>query len=296
MEGIINVYKQKGMSSHDVVNKIRKIFNTKQVGHTGTLDPNAEGVLVVCLNSATKLVQFLEADSKKYRVELILGIATDTYDITGKVTCKMNNFDISYEKIKEVINSFIGPQKQIPPIYSAIKVNGKKLYDYALNNQTVEITARDINIYDIEILDEGFTKYDDYYSLKFDVTVSKGTYIRSLCNDIGEKLNIPCTMGDLLRLRSGAFLIEEAKTLEQIENGDYHLKGLVESLTEMEKIDLTDNSELLYKVNNGMKLSLKSFPEKFNRVAFISNRKLLAIYEYYEEEKYKYYRAVRVWK
>ena len=296
MDGIINVYKQKGMSSHDVVNKIRRIFNTKQVGHTGTLDPNAEGVLVICLNSATKLVQFLEADTKKYRTELIIGMATDTYDITGKVINKVVNPDISYEKVKEVIKSFLGAQKQKPPLYSAIKVNGKKLYNYALKNQNVEVALRDIFIYDIEVIDDTLIKKEDYYSVSFEVTVSKGTYIRSLCYDIGEKLNIPCTMGDLLRVRSGAFELKDAKTLEQIEQGDFQLKNLVDSLAEMDQIDVLGNTELEYKISNGMKLSLKTFDKKYNRIAFINQNQLLAVYEYHEEENYKYYKAVRVWK
>lgn len=296
MDGIINVYKVKGMTSHDVVNKIRRIFNTKQVGHTGTLDPNAEGVLVICLNAATKLVQFLEADSKKYQAELVIGIATDTYDITGKILEKKENPVVTYEKVKEVIESFKGPQLQKPPLYSAIKVNGKKLYDYALKNQEVEVASRKIEIFDIKVLDDNLQRKEDYYSLRFEVSVSKGTYIRSLCHDIGEKLNIPCTMGDLLRTRSGAFKIDDAKTLEEIEQGEYSIKGLVDSLSEIDKIDVSNNPDLIYKITNGMKLSLKTFNQKYQRVAFIEDNKLLAVYEFHEEETYKYYKAVRVWK
>ena len=296
MDGIINVYKVKGMTSHDVVNKIRRIFNTKQVGHTGTLDPNAEGVLVICLNAATKLVQFLEADSKKYQAELIIGIATDTYDITGKILEKKENPVVTYEKVKEVIESFKGPQLQKPPLYSAIKVNGKKLYDYALKNQEVEVASRKIEIFNIKVLDDNLQQKGDYYSLRFEVSVSKGTYIRSLCHDIGEKLNIPCTMGDLLRTRSGAFKIDDAKTLEEIEQGDYSIKGLVDSLSEIDKIDVSNNPDLIYKITNGMKLSLKTFNQKYQRIAFIEDNKLLAVYEFHEEETYKYYKAVRVWK
>lgn len=296
MDGIINVYKRKGMTSHDVVNKMRHIFKTKQVGHTGTLDPNAEGVLVVCLNSATKLVQFLEADTKKYRAELIIGKSTDTYDITGNVVESTKDFYVSLDTVKEAINSFLGKQKQIPPIYSAIKVNGKKLYDYALKNEEVNIETRDIEIFDIKLLNDEIIKKDDCLAIYFDVTVSKGTYIRSLCFDIGQKLGIPCCMGDLLRLRSGVFEIENAKTIEEIENGDYTLKSLVESINEIPKIDVCDNLELMHKVKNGMKISLKTFEEKYNRIAFIEKENLLAIYEEFSEEKYHYYRAVRVWK
>ena len=151
LDGILNVFKQKGLTSHDVVNKIRRIFNTKQVGHTGTLDPNAEGVLVICINQATKLVQFLESDIKKYRCELILGISTDTYDITGKVVEENENLVLSENEIIDTIKSFKGKLKQLPPLYSAIKVNGKKLYEYAHKNQSVEITPRDIEIFEIDI-------------------------------------------------------------------------------------------------------------------------------------------------
>ncbi len=296
MDGIINVYKTKGITSHDVVGKIRRIFNTKQVGHTGTLDPNAEGVLVVCINAATKLVQFLEADTKKYRTELIIGKATDTYDITGNVLSELNDFSIDYNQVKEVIESFIGKQQQIPPIFSAIKVNGKKLYDYALKNQEVNIEPRNIEIFDIELIDKVLIKKDNCYHISFDVTVSKGTYIRSLCHDIGTKLNIPCCMGNLLRLRSGAFKLEEARKIEEIEQGNYTLKSLVESIGEIPKIDLANNPNLMYKITNGMKLSLKTFDKRYDRIAFINDNKLLAIYEEFHEEKYEYYRAVRVWK
>lgn len=296
MDGILNVYKTKGMTSHDVVNKIRHIFKTKQVGHTGTLDPNAEGVLVICINAGTKLVQFLEADTKKYRAELVIGKATDTYDITGNVMESKKDFNIEYNQVKQVIESFVGKQKQIPPIYSAIKVNGKKLYNYALKNEEVKIEARDIEIIDIKIFDKEIIQKEDYYSLTFDVTVSKGTYIRSLCHDIGKALGIPCCMGELLRLRSGAFNIEDAKKLEEIEQGDYTLKGLVESIGEIKKINISNNLELMHKVTHGMKISLKTFDEKYNQIAFIDNDQLLAIYEEYQEEKYQYYRAVRVWK
>ncbi|MBQ8292714.1 MAG: tRNA pseudouridine(55) synthase TruB [Bacilli bacterium] len=295
MDGIINVYKTKGMTSHDVVNKVRRIFNTKQVGHTGTLDPNAEGVLVVCVNSATKLVQFLEADVKKYKAELIIGISTDTYDITGNIVEEVKDFKVDKKRLYEVIDSFKGPQLQMPPIYSAIKVNGKKLYDYALKNQEVKIEPRSIEIFDIKIVSD-LIKDADYYKLEFEVTVSKGTYIRSICHDIGVNLGIPCTMGNLLRLQSGAFKIEDASTLEEIENGNYQITDMVSAISSYEKIDLTNNEEVLYKVNNGMKISLKSFDKKYSNFVAVKGNQLLAVYEYFEEEKYKYYRAVRVWK
>lgn len=295
MDGIINVYKAKGMTSHDVVNKIRRIFNTKQVGHTGTLDPNAEGVLVVCLNQATKLVQFLEADTKKYRCELVIGVETDTYDITGQVLKEVKNPQIDIDFLFNTINSFKGKQLQLPPIYSAIKVNGQKLYDYALKNQEVKIEPREIEVFDLQVNKQLFIG-EKYFSLQFDVTVSKGTYIRSLCHDIGVKLGIPCTMGNLLRLQSGVFKLEDSKKLEDIENGEYNLINMKDAICSIEKIDVSDNSEILHKVSNGMKISLKSFDKRYARFAAVADNKLVAIYEYCNENNMKFYRAVRVWK
>ncbi len=295
MNGIINVYKTKGMTSHDVVNKIRRIFNTKQVGHTGTLDPNAEGVLVICLNQATKLVQFLETDIKKYRCELIIGIETDTYDITGQVLREEKKPQIDIDFLFDTINSFKGKQLQMPPIYSALKVNGKKLYEYALKHQEVKIEPREIEIFDFQI-DKQLISGEKYFSLQFDVTVSKGTYIRSLCHDIGIRLGIPCTMGSLLRLQSGVFKLEDSKKIEDIQNGEYTLINMKDAICGIEKINVSKNSELFHKLSNGMKISLKTFYKQYNRFAAIVDDKLIAIYEYCEENNVKFYRAVRVWK
>ncbi len=294
MNGILNVYKEKGLTSHDVINRVRRIFKTKQVGHTGTLDPNAEGVLVVCLNQATKLVQFLEGDNKKYRCELIIGLKTDTYDITGNKLLEVKNPFVDEALLLSIINSFIGKQKQVPPIYSAIKVDGKKLYEYARDNQTVDLKARDIEIFDLQIV-KPLVQKGDYLSIWFEVSVSKGTYIRSLCNDIGEKLQIPCTMGDLLRLKSGNFSLEKATTLSEIEEGNYNLVSMIDAL-DLPKIEVEENSELLHKVINGMKISLKAFSITYEKFIVIKNNELLAIYEKFDDDKFSYYRAVRVWK
>ena len=294
MDGILNIHKPKGMTSHDVVNRVRRILNTKQVGHTGTLDPNAEGVLVVCVNQATKLVQFLESDIKKYRCELILGISTDTYDITGNIVDSSDRFDLSEEEVIKTIKSFIGKQKQIPPIYSSIKVNGKKLYEYARKNQEVEIEARDIEIFEID----NFTSLikQEYNTISFDVLVSKGTYIRSLCFDIGKALVVPATMGNLLRLQSGAFSLDNAYALDEIEKGNYQLIPMIDAIYDMKKVDVKDNGELKFKVENGMKISLKYFDEQFKQIVFHENDKILAVYEYHEEDEKRCYKAVRVWK
>ena len=294
MDGILNIYKPKGITSHDVVNKVRRIFNTKQVGHTGTLDPNAEGVLVVCLNPATKLVQFLESDVKKYRCELILGISTDTYDITGNIVDSDKQLVLSEEEVIATIKKFVGKQKQLPPIYSSIKVNGKKLYEYARKNQEVTIESRDIEIFEID----NFTSLikNEYYSISFDVLVSKGTYIRSLCFDIGKALGVPSTMGDLLRLQSGVFTLDNAYKLEDIEKGNYQLISMIDAISNIEKIDIINNEELKFKVENGMKISLKYFNKIHSQIVFHENNKIVAVYEYHEEDIKRCYKAVRVWK
>lgn len=211
MDGIINVYKPKGITSHDVVSKLRKLFQIKRIGHTGTLDPNAEGVLPICVGKATRAVEYLTEKNKKYRAELILGIITDTQDITGKVIEK-REVTASKDLIIDTVKSFVGEIEQIPPMYSAVRVEGKKLYELARAGQTVDRKKRKIKIFEIDniVLKEG-------YRIVFDVGCSKGTYIRTLCNDIGEKLGCGACMGDLIRLQSGVFDINNSFGLEQIE-------------------------------------------------------------------------------
>lgn len=207
MDGIIVIDKEQGMTSHDVVAKLRKILGTKKIGHTGTLDPLATGVLVACVNKATKLVDTLTCDEKIYRATMKFGIQTDTGDITGNVISNGTS-NVDEEKVKEVLKSFIGAQKQIPPMYSAIKINGKKLYEYARAGQTIERQARDIEIFDIsDIILEG-------ENLSFTIHSSKGTYIRTVCEDIAIKLGTCGTMTALRRLKSGKFNIEDAIKLE----------------------------------------------------------------------------------
>ena len=210
MDGFINVYKEKGMTSHDVVNKIRKIFGTKKVGHTGTLDPNATGVLPVAINNATKVIEYMEMDDKTYIAELTLGIVTDTEDIWGNVL-EEKEVNVSEDEIINVINSFIGKQKQVPPMYSALKVDGKKLYELAREGKVIDREARDIEIFSIdEIKANGNI-------VSFKVHCSKGTYIRTLCSNIGEKLGCGGTMSGLERVQSGKFSLDSSVTLEKLE-------------------------------------------------------------------------------
>ncbi len=181
IHGIINVYKEKGFTSHDVVAKLRGIVGQKKIGHTGTLDPDATGVLPVCLGKATKLCDLLTDKNKTYEAVLLLGKTTDTQDITGEVLEEKSTEALTEEKVREAIEGFIGDYEQIPPMYSALKVNGKKLYELAREGKVIERKARPVKILDIQILEIDLPK------VRMEVSCSKGTYIRTLCHDIGEK-------------------------------------------------------------------------------------------------------------
>ncbi len=210
MDGIINVYKEKGFTSHDVVAKLRGILRMKKIGHTGTLDPAAEGVLPVCLGKGTRLCDMLTDKTKTYRAVLLLGQETDTQDTTGVVQAEYP-VHVTEEEVREAIVSFLGDYMQIPPMYSALKVNGKKLYELARQGKEVERQARPVQILDIQI------ESIDLPRATFSVTCSKGTYIRTLCYDIGQKLGCGGCMESLLRTRVDRFKLEDSLTLSQIE-------------------------------------------------------------------------------
>lgn len=226
--GMINVYKEKGFTSHDVVAKLRGICKQKKVGHTGTLDPDAVGVLPVCLGCATRLCDMLTEKDKEYVAVLRLGVTTDTQDITGKVLAEKEVTE-SVEKVREVISSFEGEQLQIPPMYSALKVNGKKLYELAREGKEIERKARPIVVHEIEILSENMPEFT------IRVKCSKGTYIRTICHDIGQKLSCGGAMVSLKRTKVGNFGIEDSYTLSRIE--DMAKEGrLCEILLPVEKV------------------------------------------------------------
>ncbi|MBP5305344.1 MAG: tRNA pseudouridine(55) synthase TruB, partial [Lachnospiraceae bacterium] len=210
--GIINVYKEAGYTSFDVVAKLRGILHQKKIGHTGTLDPEATGVLPVCLGNATRICELMNDETKTYRAILKLGINTDTEDLTGKV---LETFDVkvSKEEILDAVDSFKGEIMQIPPMYSALKVNGKKLYELAREGKTIERKPRPVTVFDISVLNIDMENYE----VCFDVTCSKGTYIRTLCFDIGKKLSCGGAMKSLVRTRVACFEIENALKLEEIE-------------------------------------------------------------------------------
>ena len=265
MDGIILVNKPSGMTSHDVVNKLRRILKTKKVGHCGTLDPDATGVLVVCVNKATKVLQFLTSESKEYVATLSLGTSTDTYDASGKII-ETNEFHaLDNNEIVACFNNFIGSQEQKPPIYSAIKVNGKKLYEYARAGEQVEVPTRSVTVNHLEILQI------ENNLIKFKVGCSKGTYIRSLCYDLAKALGYPGHMKDLIRTKSGNFSLENCFTLEQIENGEYTTVSLEEALNSYQQL-VVDDEKIIF---HGKKIK-----SDLNEQVVILNRqgKVLAMY------------------
>ena len=235
MDGIILIDKPLGYTSHDIVGKVRRVLHTKKVGHCGTLDPEASGVLVVCVNKATKALQFLTSEDKHYIATIKLGISTDTYDMTGTIQNQAPyRYDVSQAQLDHVLTEFQGKQKQIPPIYSAIKVNGKKLYEYARAGEAVEIQPRDIEIYSIECVS---FKEDE---IQIQVHCSKGTYIRSLCVDIACALGYPGCMSALKRTQSGPFKLEDCVSLEALENNQYEMIAIDEALAHLPSLTIED--------------------------------------------------------
>ncbi|WP_418538858.1 tRNA pseudouridine(55) synthase TruB [Massilistercora timonensis] len=210
IHGILNIYKEKGYTSHDVVAKLRGITGQRKIGHTGTLDPEAEGVLPVCLGRATKVCDLLTDRDKTYEAVLLLGIRTDTQDVTGTVTDRGDIQGITREMVEQAAHKYVGEYDQIPPMYSALKVNGKKLYELAREGKTIERKARRVRIYELEILEEALPR------VRLRVRCSKGTYIRTLCDDIGADLGCYGCMEALLRTSVGPFALEEACRLEKV--------------------------------------------------------------------------------
>ena len=277
MHGLIVVNKEKDWTSRDVVNKISKIFNTPKVGHTGTLDPLATGVLVVAVGEGVKLVDSLSNDTKEYIAEVKCGISTDTLDVLGKTLEETTDFMLDENNIKEVLNSFLGTSLQEVPLYSSIRVDGRRLYDYARKNEEVTLPKREIEIYEIELLEVKETTF------KFKVKVSKGTYIRSLIRDIGHKLNIPCTMQNLTRTKQGSYNIEDSNTLEEIEKGIYKLVPFYDVLQNYPMVEVDEYIE--NKIKNGRILENRYEYDKF--IYINKDKEVLAIYEVYERDNTK---------
>lgn len=211
LDGILNIRKEKGFTSHDVVAIVRRTLHIRKVGHTGTLDPDAEGVLPICVGKATKLSDLIMNGRKSYRAVVRLGITTTTEDASGDILSQ-NPVDFDEAKITDAVQRFVGEQTQVPPMYSAIKVNGKKLYELAREGKEIERKSRTITIYGIQI--RRFLPPDAF---EIDVDCSKGTYIRTLCSDIGKALGCGAHMAELLRTRTGAFTLDDAITLQQLQ-------------------------------------------------------------------------------
>ena len=275
MNGILVVNKPQDFTSRDVVNKVGGILKTKKIGHTGTLDPIATGVLVICIGNTTKLCEVLTSEYKEYIATIKLGIKTDTLDTTGEII-ERKDFVVTETQIKEVLSSFLGQSTQITPIYSAVKVNGKKLYEYAREGIEVELPTREINITNIELI--SFNNDE----IVFKTTVSKGTYIRALIDDICKKLNTIGTMSSLIRTKQGNFIIENSYTIEDIEQGNYKLITIEEALSNLESI--TIDKDTYNKVKNGSIIE-KTFTNDIANLVY--ENKIVAIYQTYHSDNSK---------
>lgn len=278
MDGIVLINKEKNCTSRDVVNQVSKILKTKKIGHTGTLDPIATGVLVLCIGKATKLVEVITSYDKEYEAEVILGIKTDTKDITGKIL-KEEKAIISKENIEECLKKMIGTYNQTVPIYSAVKINGKKLYEYARNNEEIEFPKRKVTIKELKLISD-ITYEKEKTKFKIKCHVSKGTYIRSLIEDIATNLNTIGTMENLKRTKQGNFQIANANTIQDIENNKFKIYSIEEILEKFYKIEMTD--DLYFKIKNG---SIIKNNYNHDIVAFTKNDKVIAIYKEYSKDK-----------
>ena len=262
MDGVIVIRKEKGFTSHDVVAKLRGILHMKKIGHTGTLDPDAEGVLPVALGKATRLVDMITDKEKTYEAVMRLGVVTDTQDMSGTVLSQTTELSVTEEELCTVVSSFVGDYMQVPPMYSALKVNGKKLYELAREGKTVERKPRPVHFYEIEILDISFPL------VRFRVTCSKGTYIRTLCHDIGEKLGCGAAMESLLRTKVGRFTLDDAITLAQTEEAvqeetiESKILGIEEILAEYPRVCCTKEGDRLLANGNPLVQTLVDAEEK----------------------------------
>lgn len=288
MNGILIVNKPKGYTSRDIVNIISKKLNTKKVGHTGTLDPIAEGLLVVPIGRALKISELLTSEKKEYIAKVILGYETDMLDITGK-EIKRNIPNVDKDKLIEVLNSFIGKYNQEVPMYSAVKVNGRKLYEYARSNIQITPPSKIVEIYSISLL-EGPIYKDDTVEFTMKCEVSKGTYIRSLIRDIAYKLSTYGTMKELIRTKQGSFLLEDAFTLEDIQKDNYKLLSIKEALPNIKITKIDD--KILKQVKNGMVLD-KFFEEEISLLVDKDGREI-AIYKDIGNGKVKPYKMIEV--
>ena len=272
MNGILVINKEKNMTSRDVVNEVCKKLGTRHIGHTGTLDPIATGVLVLGINDGCKIIDLLTSNDKTYEAEVRMGLETDTLDVTGNVLRK-EKVNVTKEKIEKVINNFPKKYEQVVPKYSAIHVNGKRLYEYARNSIEVELPKREVEIYNLKLLEVGTNTF------KIEASVSKGTYIRSLIRNIGDMLGVPCSMQELKRTKQGIFTLKDAYTLNEV-NTDIELISLSDALLNYDRIIVP--IEIEKKISNGMVLDL---PTNSDLVLVLNKEnRLLAIYQRYDKD------------
>ena len=277
MNGILVIDKDKDYTSRDIVNITEKIFNTRKVGHAGTLDPMATGVLVLGLGTGVKILEYLNDNDKEYIATVKLGILTDTLDITGNIIKEDKDFNITREEVESTLKSFIGKYDQVVPLYSSVKVSGERLYKYARNNKEVELPSREVEIYNIELLSFN----NDEFTFK--TTVSKGTYIRSLIRDIGDKLNISCTMKELRRTRQGDFSLDDAITTQDLKDEKLKILPLEKALKNLLIVDV--DSYIENKINHGA--ILRNLYDK-DLIAYRNqNNEIIAIYKVYEKDNTK---------
>lgn len=288
MNGILIINKPKDYTSRDIVNIISKNLNTKKVGHTGTLDPLATGVLVVPIGRALKISELLTSDKKEYIAEVILGYETDMLDITGTET-KRNKPNITEEELKKVLNTYVGKYFQQVPMYSAVKVGGRKLYEYARKNEQITPPSKEVEIYSLELL-KGPKFLEDTIEFTIKCEVSKGTYIRSLIRDIAYSLNTYGTMKNLIRTKQGPFSLEDSNTLEDLETNNYKILTIKEALPNIKT--LTIEEPLLTKVKNGMVLD--KFFEEDKVLLLDKSGKEIAIYTDCGNNKVKLYKMIEI--
>lgn len=288
--GIINVYKEAGYTSFDVVARLRGILKIKKIGHTGTLDPDATGVLPVCVGKATKLCDMLTDKDKVYECVMMLGVETDTYDLSGRIL-ERNSVTASEAEIVAAINSFVGDIMQVPPMYSALKVNGKKLYELAREGKEVERKARPVTIFSIDILNISLPE------VSIRIHCSKGTYIRSLCHDVGEKLGCGCAMKSLIRTRVSMFDIADARTLDEIErivkagNLDGIMLPIDQAFEGLETVFVIPTDEAIKHAVNGVPIpstevfaeSISGFEDGKRYRIYLPDNRFIGVYSYNED-------------
>jgi tRNA pseudouridine synthase B len=289
-EGILPIYKERGMTSHDVVFRARRILQMKKIGHSGTLDPEVDGVLLLLLGGATKVSDYAMDLGKSYSAEVCIGLKTTTEDLTGDIVeeCEVSNINI--DEIKSILKSMIGEIEQKPPIYSAIKVNGRKLYEYARSGQfDIEIPTRKVNIYNISFIENSEYYKDDKFYFSIDIDCGKGTYVRTIATSIGEKLRLPSTMSKLTRTRSGEIILEKCLKLSEVEQCVQ--EGLLEqkllrkeyALEEYQFVEIPKYRA--QQVMNGLRFRKNQFPDYDFTDGIVFTYKGEAIAIYYLKDK-----------